>query len=183
MGDIMKKIFIILLLVFMLCGCESNLMNTPTKRVETMLNNYITLNNDVIKDLDDIVAKDTTMNDNQKEDYKNIIKKSYQNMSYEIKDEVIDGDNATVTVEIKVYNLKKIIDEVNDYLDNHKDEFLKDNEIDKELFNNYKLNQLKKANDKVTYTLNLTLSKEDNKWILDNLTDTEISKIHGMYEY
>ena len=179
----MKKLLIILLLSFMLFGCENNLMNTPTKRVETMLNNYITLNSDVLDDLDTIVSKDTTMTDKQKEEYKNIMKKLYQNMSYKIKNETIDGDSSIVSVEIEVYNLKKVLDSVNLYLEDHKDEFTKDNEINKELFNDYKLKELKNAIDKVTYTLDLTLSKVNDKWILDDLTDTEISKIHGMYEY
>ena len=47
----MKKITSIILMIIgsilvltNVTGCETNLMNTPTKRVETMLNNYITLN-------------------------------------------------------------------------------------------------------------------------------------------
>ena len=163
-------------------GCESNLMNTPTKRVETMLNNYITLNSEVIKDLDETILSDTTMTTSQKEEYRNVIKKLYQNMSYEIKDETIDGDDATVQVEIEVYNYKKIIDDANTYLQNNQSEFLKeDKTVDIEKFNNYKLSELKKSKDKVTYTMDLTLHKIEEKWVLDDLTDTEISKLHGMY--
>lgn len=167
-----------------LTGCESNLMNTPTKRVETMLNNYITLNSEVLKDLDNTLLTDTTMTVEQKEEYKGIIKKLYQNMSYEIKDETIDGDLATVETEIEVYNYKKIIDDANTYLQNNQSEFLTtENTIDIEKFNDYKLKSLKNAKDKVKYTLNLTLKKVDDKWQLDDLTDTEISKLHGMYDY
>ncbi len=167
-----------------LTGCETNLMNTPTKRVETMLNNYITLNSEVLKDLDETLLTDTTMTTSQKDEYKSIIKKLYQNMSYEIKDETIDGDLATVETEIEVYNYKKIIDDANTYLQNNQSEFLtSENTIDIEKFNDYKINELKRAKDKVTYTLNLTLKKIDNKWVLDDLTDTEISKLHGMYDY
>ena len=187
MGDKMKKIysiFVMLLLVIFISGCESNLMNTPTKRVETMLNNYITLNSGVLDDLDETLLKDKTMNDNQKMEYKKVIKKLYQNMSYEIIKETIDGNNATVEVEIEVYNLKKAIDKSNSYLQEHKDEFLNDDKsINNEKFNDYKLNELKNAKDKVTYTLNLTLKKVEDKWVLDNLTDTDISKIHGMYDF
>ncbi len=167
-----------------LTGCENNLMNTPTKRVETMLNNYITLNSDVLKDLDETLLTDTTMTMEQKDEYRDIIKKLYQNMSYEIKDETIDGELATVETEIEVYNYKKIIDEANTYLQNNQSEFLTTgNTIDVEKFNDYKLGELKKAKDKVTYTLNITLKKVDGKWQLDDLTDTEISKLHGMYDY
>ena len=118
----------------------------------------------------------------QKDSYRDIIKKQYQNLAYEIKDETIDGNNATVDVEIEVYNYKKIIDDANTYLTNNQSEFQNETgQVDVEKFNNYKLEQLKNAKDKVTYTLNLTLKKTDDKWTLDNLTDTDISKIHGMY--
>ena len=183
----MKKYISLFLVIIgsllLITGCETNLMNTPTKRVETMLNNYITLNSSVLKDLDETLLNETTMNEKQKDEYRDIIKKLYQNMSYEIKDETIDGDNATVEVEIEVYNYKKVIDEANDYLKNHNDEFLTDeNIIDVLKFNDYKISKLKDAKDKVTYTLDLTLKKINELWQLDELTDTEISKIHGMYE-
>ena len=186
MKKITSKILIIIgaiLVLVNITGCETNLMNTPTKRVETMLNNYITLNSEVLKDLDETIINDTTMTDSQKEEYRNIIKKLYQNMSYEIKNETIDGDTAVVSVEIEVYNYKKIIDEANMYLQNNNQEFLNnENNVDVEKFNDYKLKELKKANDKITYTLDLTLKKVEEKWVLDDLTDTEISKLHGMYE-
>jgi len=179
-----KKIKILMVVLFLVlaCGCENNLMNTPTKRVETLLNNYITVNDDVLKDLDNIVNMETTMSDAQKESYKDIMKKLYQNLSYEIKDETIDGDVATVEVEIEVYNYQKGIDDANEYYKNNQTEFLKeDNSIDMLKFNDYKIGILKNVNEKVKYTLDLTLSKIDNKWVLDDLTDTQISKIHGMY--
>ena len=186
----MKKITSIILMIIgsilvltNITGCETNLMNTPTKRVETMLNNYITLNSEVLKDLDETLLTDTTMTVAQKDEYKGIIKKLYQNMAYEIKNETIDGDIATVETEIEVYNYKKIIDDANTYLQNNQSDFLTtENTIDVEKFNDYKLSKLNEAKEKVTYTLNLTLKKVEDKWVLDDLTDTEISKLHGMYE-
>ena len=184
----MKKIISILLLlvgsILLITGCESNLMNTPTKKVETLFNNYITLDKKVLDDLDETMLSETIMTNEQKDEYREIMKKQYQNLAYEIKDETIDGDLATVEVEIEVYNYKKIIDDTNTYLENNQTEFLTaDKTIDTTKFNDYKLSELKKAKEKVTYTLNLTLKKVNDNWVLDDLTDTEISKIHGMYEY
>lgn len=172
-------------MVIFLVGCENDLMNTPTKRVETMFNNYITLDSEVLDDLDETLLSETVMTTDQKERYRDILKNQYQHLSYEIKDETIDGDTAVVEVEIEVYDYNKIISESEDYLTNNQEEFLReDNETtDISKFNDYKLEQLEKAKDKVTYTLNLTLSVVDDKWMLDNLTDTEISKIHGLYAY
>ena len=179
----MKKLAIGLIICLLtLTGCENNLMNTPTKRVETLLNNYVTLDKKVLDDLDETLLSETIMTTTQKEEYREIIKKQYQNLSYKIKDETIDGDIANVEVEIEVYNYKKIIDSANAYLTENQKEFVDETgSVNPEKFNDYKLKGLKDAKDKVTYTLNLTLTKKDNKWVLNDLTDTDISKIHGMY--
>ena len=179
----MKKLAIGLIICLLtLTGCENNLMNTPTKRVETLLNNYVTLDKKVLDDLDETLLSETIMTNGQKDTYREIIKKQYQNLSYKIKDETIDGDKAQVEVEIEVYNYKKIIDDVNNYLTNNQNEFLNETGgVNLEKFNDYKLKELKNAKDKVTYTLTLFLTKKDNKWMLNDLTDTDISKIHGMY--
>ena len=182
----MKKVLIALIgAILLVTGCENDLMNTPTKRVETLLNNYVTLDKSVLSDLDETLLTETVMTQEQKDKYKDILKNQYQHLSYEIKEETIDGDNATVEAEIEVYDYKKVIDEAEDYLANNPQEFLMENSemTDVSKFNDYKLEQLKNAKDKVTYTLNLTLKKVDDKWQLDDLTDTEISKIHGLYAH
>lgn len=180
----MKKIIILLLPILFLLGCE-NTLNTPTSKVESFFKKYQTLDKNVLLDLDNYIDKNNKLTKKQKEEYKEVLKKQYQNLSYKIKEETIDGKNATVEAEIEVYNYKKILDEVNDYYNEHQEEFMNDEtkSTDTLKYNDYKLEKLKNANDKVTYTLNLTLKKVDDKWVLDDLTDTEISKIHGMYDY
>ena len=179
----MKKIIVIVLILITLTGCNK-LMNTPTKKVEAMLNNYVTLNKDVLDDLDNTLLSETIMTSEQKEHYKKILKRQYQNMSYEIKNETIDGKTAVVEVEIKVYDYYKVNQESENYFNNNQSEFkMEDGTIDTTKYNEYKLNALDKANDRVTYTLNLTLSQDNGNFVLDDLTDTEISKIHGLYAY
>lgn len=185
MGDDMKKILIVVLMIVVLAGCENNLMNTPIKRVETLMNNYVTLDEEVLNDLDETLLSETIMTNDQKQRYRDVLKRQYQNLSYEIKDETIDGNSAVVELEIEVYNYKKIMEEADTYLQANEDEFLMDDNLttDTSKFNDYRLEKLENAKDKVTYTLNLTLRKIDDKWVLDDLTDTEISKIHGLYNY
>ena len=43
MGDKMKKMLIAFIMVLFLTGCNNDLMNTPTKIVETILINYVNL--------------------------------------------------------------------------------------------------------------------------------------------
>lgn len=186
----MKKVIVSLLLIVLLAGCTNNLMNTPTKKVEELLNNYVTLNKDVLNDLDSTLLSESIMTSEQKDRYRDIIKKQYQHLSYEIKDEVIDGDKATVEVAVTLYDYNKIITEAEDYYNSNQDEFLTDNNNNNDntdnniginKYNDYKLDLLEKAKDKVTYTLNLTLKKVNDEWKLDDLTDVEIQKLHGLY--
>ncbi len=179
----MKKILLVVALIFLLVGC-TDMMNTPTKKVEEFLNKYQTLHDDVLSQLDSTLEKDTSMSDIQKKDYKELMKNQYKNLMYKIKDETIDGDNATVEVEIEVYDYNKSIKDSEKYLTDNNDKFVDENgNLKDEKFVDYKLEQLKKVKDKVTYTLALTLTKVDDKWKMDDITETDRQKIHGIYDY
>lgn len=177
----LKKIFIGITALFLIVGC-GNMMNTPTKRVEEFLSKYQTQDEKVLSQLDEVIDSAGTMTKEQKEKYRDLMKKQYQNLSYKIKDETEDGDTATVEVEIEVYDYATSIKESETHLTTNKDEFLdEDDEVDDEKFMDYKLEQLDKVKDKVKYTLNFTLTKEDNDWKLDDITEIDRQKIHGLY--
>lgn len=185
----MKKVLIAILGILFFTGC-TDMMNTPTKRVEEFLGKYQTMDSEVLKQLDDIIEKEDTMTDDQKEEYKDLMKKQYQNLSYKIKDETVNGDSATVEVEIEVYDYQMAIDEAEKHLEENKDEFLEEvegeeqsNNIDQEKFMDYKIEQLKDVKDKVKHTLTMTLTKKDKKWVLDDVSEVDRLKIHGLYNY
>ena len=179
----MKKILWIILAVICLTGCN-NLMNTPTKKVEMLLSKYQQNDNDVLNQLDSALLTDAILTMEQKDRYKDIMKKQYKDLTYTIKDEAIDGKTAIVEVEVEVYDYSKAITDVeNDLLNNadtYKDET---GEISTTLFNNSKLDALEKVSDRIKYTINFTLSKIDEEWLVDDLTETERMKIHGLYAY
>ncbi len=182
----MKKIIIpfLMSLTILLSGCGETLNNTPTKQVEMFFMNYQTLNRDVIDDLNSVLETDNSMNETQKEKYKDIMKNHYKNLVYDIKDEQVNGDSAIVTVEIEVYDYSKTIANVNSYLEEHMEEFLDaDNEYSQEKFVDYRLSELEKVKDKVKYTLDLNLTKIDDKWQLDKISSLDEDKILGIYEY
>ncbi len=166
--------------IIFLVGCSMD--NTPTKKVENFLNSYKNLDSDVTSQMEDIINKDTTMTDEGKEKYRDILKKQYQDMTYTIKDETIDGDNATVTVEIEVYDLSKVNTASDKYYEEHPDEF-KDSEgnIVDSLFVDYRIKQLEKAEDRVKYTIDFGLTKINNEWTINTLDNSTIQKLHGLY--
>lgn len=181
----MKRILSIIFLVgmFLFTGCDA-LMNSPTKEVEKFLNMYKTLDNSVTTQLDATLAANTELTTAQKGIYRDLMKKQYQNMAYKIKDETIDGSSAAVEVEVEVYDYASIISTSKTYSTSHQDEFQKeDKTFDTEKYNDYELESLGKAKEKVKYTLTLTLTKENRKWVLDDITEIERQKIHGLYAY
>lgn len=182
----MKKLLIICSCLLLLTGCNlgKGMLNTPTKQVEMFLSKYQTLDDDVIKDLNKIVAEEELFNTEQRESYKKIMKKHYQDLVYHIKEEKIDGDKATVTTEIEVTDYSKILSEAELYKTQNKNEFLDDKgEFDNSKFTDYRLKKLKDAKEKVTYTIDFVLTKEDKEWKLNPLSTSDEQKIHGVYNY
>ena len=174
----MKKVLYVLLAIGLLtgCSCTANMGNTPTKKVEDYLNKYQTNDNDVISDLEDVLTNDTSLTADERADYSDFMKKHYQDMQYEIKDETIDGDVATVLAEVTVRNYTDVLNNANQYRIDNPDEF-----TDTNTFATYRLDKLKEVTDTETYTITFHLTKEDEEWKIQNLTDEDLRKISGMY--
>jgi len=177
-----KKILLIIVILLLVVGC-GNMMNTPTKKVEQFLSKYQTQDKTVLDQLDQVIDEAGTMVDDQKDEYRDLMKKQYQNLSYKIKDETEDGDSATIEVEIEVYDYGKAISEAETYLTTNRDEFVdsETQEVDSEKFLNYKIGKMKDVKDKIKYTINFTLTKVDDEWKLDDISDVDRQKLHGLY--
>ena len=164
-----RKIFLLTMILFLLIGCTMG--NTPTATVENLFTKYQRFDNDIENGINKILDEQNMTNDARSRYYK-LLEKQYRSLTYEIKDERIDGNKATVIVEIEVIDYKKMINDLT----------FDSSLYTKDSFDNEKLNRLESAEDKVTYTLELSLTKdEDNMWKLDALTNEEIKKIQGMY--
>lgn len=135
----MKKIISIFIFLLLLVGCS--LSNTPTSKVEDLLIKYQTLDKDISSGIDDIL-KEENLTESQKDRYRKLIEKQYKNLSYEVKDEVIDGDTATITVEIEVFDYKKSFNKVNNSYQENKDYTLEE-------YNDEKLKELENTKEKV----------------------------------
>lgn len=168
----MKKIISMFIFLLLLVGCS--LSNTPTAQVEDLLSKYQMLDSDIKSGINDVVIGES-LTSTQQERYRKIIEKQYKNLMYEIKDEEIDGNNAEITVEIEVLDYKKIVNEINGLYQEQGNYTVED-------YNNTKLNALEKAKDKVTYTIEFNVIKDDSgNWKLTSLDNETIKKIQGMY--
>lgn len=153
----------------MLVGCTMG--NSPTSRVEELFTKYQKLDEDISMGIENVVNQQDLTKDH-KERYRKLLERQYKNLSYEIKDELIDGDNATVLVEIEVVDYKKAISDLTFDSDNYT----------KESYDEEKLGRLEKTQDKVKYTLEVKVRKDDDgNWKVEALTPEQIKKIQGMY--
>lgn len=211
----MKKIWIIVITAFLiLTGCE-NTMNTPTSKVEEYLGKYQKLDKGVLEELDEVLENETSMSEEQKKDYRTLLEKQYQNLNYKIKNEDIDGDTATVDVEVEVLDYQTTIDKSKEYYAEHKDEFKEEktngddskktdnkaenmvedveekaedikDEVEEKIDNissfiDYKIKELKEVSDKTKYDLTFNLTKEDGRWNISELSESDLKKLHGLY--
>ena len=105
------------------------------------------------------------------------------NFDYEITDEKVDGNKATVSVNISTYDFKNLFAEfIRDYISEGLSQALdgaSKEELEKlaeEVFSK----KLDKLTDKsVTTTVELKLVKKGNKWIVKNVDDSFINALTG----
>ena len=185
---IMKRLglfisIVVVTLLLVSCGMK-DMSNTPTKQVEIFFNKYQTLDQNVLNDLNRVVSGETQFNTEQREKYKNLMKKHYQNLIYKIKDEEVNGDTAVVTVEIEVTDYANVLRGSEVYLEEHPEEFKNESgEYDITKYSDYRLEKLKEADEKVKYTLEMNLTKKNNEWSVNQISTIDEEKIHGIYIY
>lgn len=177
-----RKIIILAAILVTLVGCGiTNASTSPKRVVEDLFGKYQSLDDKVLDQLDDVIAGEN-LTASQKDDYEQLLRKQYQNLTYTIKDEKVDGDKAVVTTEIEVYDFAKANKATDDYVADHQSEFQgDDNKFSNTLYQDYKIKKLQAVTDRIKYTLDLSLTKSGNDWKLDDLSDTERQKIHGLY--
>lgn len=175
----MKKLLIFLFLLFTVSGCGAD--NTPKAEVQKLFSNYNNLSSDLLIQLDSVMESEN-LTETQIKKYKEVLKRQYKDLKYKVNDEIISNDTAIVSAEIEVYNLSKVIDDADEYLKNNKDEFYNNEKLDNEKFWDYKLDKMLKASEKITYTVDFSLTELDGKWTLDELLETDRQKIHGLYK-
>lgn len=148
--------------------------NTPSSKVEELMAKYQSLDADIENEIEGVLS-DLNLTLNQKKDFRKLLRNQYKNLSYNIKDEEVDGDSAIVSVEVEVIDYKDAITVVDD-------SYIGRDDYTVEEYNNDKIKELKKAKEKVTYNLDIELNKDSNgEWNVLSLSNLEKKKLQGMY--
>lgn len=177
----MKKVLVILFSLFLLVGCDFN--NNPKMATKEFFMKYQELDDAVLSDLELVVEGTALTLDNHKNEYTKAMKMQYSDLKYEIIEEEVDGDEASVEVKISVYDFYKVQKDALNYKQTHESEFLTDEVYDEAKFMTYKLKQMVNASDRVEYTIDVNLTKKDGKWVVKNFDKDTLDKIHGTYNY
>ena len=178
----MKKIVLLLMTFTILLTSCKNISNTPTAKVENFMEKYQSMDSSVLNQLDFVVSNRNDLTDEQKSDYKTLMEKQYQNLSYKIKDEYINGDDANVIIEVETYDYRSALNKSEQYFNNNEKEFRKeDGTINLKKYWDYKIEEMTKVSDRVVNNIVFTLRKENKKWILNDINDNDREKIHGLY--
>lgn len=178
MNKILKIVIVISITLFIF-GC-----NISAKQiVERYLDRYITLDENVLEDINNQVKKEN-LNEENSLIYKEILKKQYEDLEYEITNEEYNGDDAIITVKISVYDLYSSIKDSHIYLNNNPSEFGYNTEnYDLDKFIKYKLNNMKNQTKKIDYTIDFYVVNTSDGWSVGDLSNEDIEKIHGIYNY
>lgn len=176
--NIKKYILVILIVFISACSLKNN---KPEEVVKDYFDSYITLSSNAKKDIDTIILN-SNLSKNQRKVYKNILKRQYKSLKYNIISTSYNKDIAVIKVKINVYDLNAAETEAYEYLSLNLKEFYNEtSEFDNDLYLNYKLNLMNSIKTRVDYDVELKLTKKDGSWVLNPPDDKTLEKIHGVY--
>lgn len=177
-----KTILVVIcaLLLFTGCSCALN-DNKPEEAVETFFEKYRAKDDNIMTQLKETIENEE-LTDNSKEKYQELMEKQYDQFAYVIKDTKEEDNSAIVTIELTVLNYRSAILEAEEELKNNPDKFNDDEgKFSEEKYMDYKIEKMSKVNDTTTHTIDLSLTKENGMWTVEQLSSDDISKLHGLY--
>ena len=178
----MKKILILFMAVFIFAGCSCSLDDTnPEEAVDTFFEKYRNKDEGVITQLIDTITNEELM-DEQQDDYRALMEKQYDQFAYVVQDVEVDEDNATSTVELTVLDYKSAQLKAEEELKNNPEKFNDESgNFSEQKYIDYKIEEMNNVTDTTTHTLEISLVKEAGMWKVEQLSNEDISKIHGLY--
>jgi hypothetical protein len=176
----MKKVILMMIGILLIVGCTIMKAETPTEKTKIFLDKYKNLDEDVMSDLIDSVDNEN-LNEENREAYKGILERQYKDLKYDIVDEKIEDAEATVSVDIIVYDLNKISSDADEYLVGNEGEFLTNGTYDNDKFMKYKLDKMKSTEQTIDYNIKIYLTKVDEEWVVQEPNSATKEKIHGLY--
>jgi len=178
-----KRLWLVgLMLLIFTVGCAS-MSNTPTARVEEFLRRYQNHSNAVLIELGDFL--DTLELDPEvRDDYHQIYLRQYQDMEFEVQDETIEGDQAIVTVVVTVYDYYRANIEINNFIATNPSQFEDaEGNFDPAKAFRHRIDELSRVTNRVEHTIDFSLRRINDEWMLDTPSNNMLEKLHGTFPY
>lgn len=181
----MKKLNIILIFAFiffiaLFLFYIKNFSNKPKDVINKYLNGYISLNEDISNNINNLSIDGLSLE--ELDLYKKILKREYSSLTYKITKVKRNKNNATIYVDLYVYDLCSAINESKKYAMMNIKEFYNENNIfDNTKYKLYKLKKMLKYNSKVIKKTYFNLIKKDNNWIINEYDESFYDKVSGIY--
>ena len=110
------------------------------------------------------------------------MEKQYDQFAYVIKDVNEENDSATATVELTVLNYRSAVLKAEEELKNNQEKFNdEEGNFSEEKYMEYKIEKMSEVTETTTHTIDLSLTKENGIWKVNQLSSDDISKLHGLY--
>lgn len=182
MKNMFKKILVVICAALLFTGCSCSMDdNTPEKAIDTFFEMYRNKDDNITKQLKEVIETEG-LSDEQEVKYQELMEKQYDQFAYVIKDVEENDDYATATVELTVLNYRSAIDEAEQELEENPETFNDDDgNFSDEKYMDYKIEKMSEVTDTTTHTVELSLTKENGMWSVDQLSSDDISKLHGLY--
>lgn len=175
----MKKFLLLAFITLLFCSCS--MTGGPSIKVSEYLSKFNSLDESLIQNMESTIQGENLSIDNLAI-YRNVLKRQYQDLKYDIVEESINGDNAVVIAKITVYDLYTSKQNSETYMNEHQEEFLNtDNIFDEEMYMKYRLENMLSTKDTVSHNISFNLTKKDGEWVIDDIDRVTLEKIHGLY--
>jgi hypothetical protein len=170
---------LLILIAALLLFIKLKVDNSPKSLTEKYMESYQNLDSTVLDKISYPFSDE--LSKTQKKKYIEVLKRQYGKMSFEIVDEDITDDDAIINVEFTVYDLAAAYDKATNYIEVYSTKFYENGAFSTTKAVDYKLASLNNCTDKVTYSVKFYYYKENGKWKMTDLSDSDIKKLDGTY--
>ena len=165
---------LIILSVFIYFKVKKEIDNSPVEVTKKYLDAYNKLGKSVMSNIK--YEYEDVLNDKQKSNFAKAMRRQYEKMGYSIIRAEVKEYKAIIKTEVTVFDYNSCWNWATDYVNLYGYRF-----SDQKKMIDYKINQVSKCKEKVTYDIKFIYIKKDNKWVMNKLEDDDLRKINGTY--
>lgn len=165
-------VVVVILVLFLIFKSVKD--NSPIELTKSYLENYQELGKEVISNIK--YSYKDKLSTKQEKSYIDAMKRQYEKLHFTIISEEVLDKTASIVAEVTIYDYNSCYNKANNYVLNYAYRFQSENKkVD------YKLSQIAKCTDKVTYDIEFKYSKSGLGWQMESLSSDDLRKLDGTF--